>query len=170
MPLLFSAGQFIEVSEDYASGMRILTLLIVLLCTGAAAQDLADTDLESFRFMQAERKSWKKHFDRDPAYIEELRRVAKAKTDDGYRFIEAGKTIDRRETAHRLLNSYYLSYDLSEFKVLFPTRDDAVLTFKAVATGHAGGRTKTKAAVVRGTYKRSDGKWVSVSTVMIPSN
>lgn len=151
--------------------MKKAALFLFLTCFSlfSKGQDLENTDLESVRMIESVHDSWRRHKMRDPKLIAELEKTAAQKDTSGYQHHQEGKIYDRRQVARRLLNTYYESYEVSDFKVTFVSKTEAVLTHWAVANLRVNGNLQIKSGSFQIRYKKVGGEWVAAKNVISPT-
>ncbi len=142
-----------------------LLLLAVMCCSGAmSGQELAQTDVDAYLLIQNLRDSWRRFQQRDPQILETIKR-----TSASFSFTEDRKERNGVKYAQDLLGTYYESYDLSEFRVVFTSPDEAILSFHAVVSMRGHGKRAIKSSRFTCYMKRTDTGWTYLKTLVTPA-
>jgi hypothetical protein len=143
--------------------MRILCCFVLLIgpCVG---QSLGDTDLEAYRLIQRVRDFYQRYQMRDPATLEQIRQ-----TPMSFEQIDIGKKKAAKQYVVNMLGTYYDSYDLSNFRVVFISKDEATVTFYGIIVMRGFGKRAVKSSIFTDYLKRSESGWVLTRSVIVAS-
>lgn len=147
-------------------GKAALTLLWLFAALSHAQMEVGTTDRDAALLIRGVREEWRLHYVRDEAHIAKLREQAKSTRDDGFRYLEMGQRWNRATHARNGLATYYEDYELFDFRVIFFTPEEAVVTYKAVATMRRGARRVVKSIYAEIHKMKKAGRWHTVTNVM----